>query len=861
MPLDRNQIEQAQGIADQRKKGRVEEAIGYANRTEPQMQREVDQLSRQTQVPFDTVKSNIAEARHLANLKDVDVPSLMQQSPQTAQWMSDPVRASISRDDIEVMQKLEQRIATGNRGYWNNSLRNVGERVNTITGMIARAGAMSIEGYEEVAQLAGLLDEGDHSLSEKVDHIGKAISEGGLGYRADFTPERWKDDPTLKNYIGMLGEQGPAAMADMAYMMASTPFYLLGRSREIAEEIADNEGREAQAIDVIRAAPTALLVTAIDKYSAKGMLGMLADNVVGTGVKYGVKEITKSVVREAGTEFMQEQIEYAGSVIGTDVGWDLGESLWRGSVGAMIGGPMGATVRGATLPVDALRLRVQKDFETNIKSLGEQQDIDSMIDSISNMKLFQESPERAGEFLRGLEGDSKLYVTPEEVIAAAGEGLPVSPEMLRQAEEGNEVEVTVDRFATEVMTNDELLTRLRPHLKRSADALTQEEIQNRDNSRLDKILTNARKETEILEEADAIHKDITDQLVATGRMSEETARYSAALIPAYVTTKTAELRAMGKNVTVEEVYGMMNFRIEKEKPRVRATAEGVLPPEVAASPPVTPDTPTEATIPEDGDLVPQAENPRIDMHFKQVTQRVPQLTEAAKLVKEGEMTREEYARLVNEYKPVSPYEAPPVPNTGTEISNALAKNKRDRVGQPMKTLEEGHNVGIRLDIPAYSNHGVWAVSVHEFGSGFKAGKSIGYESVAHVTNATLGAHEGLSLQIAGGKAKSTIAVVKGNWKATSLDDANALAEEALSDPDWVQVGYDPERHSYFYNRATMEPVVAGEEVLQVGPLTLVKKPTYGDPDNFLFQEDMGDLQEIQAELSAFEKLLACTRAG
>ena len=49
-----------------------------------------------------------------------------------------------------------------------------------------------------------------------------------------------------------------------------------------------------------------------------------------------------------------------------------------------------------------------------------------------------------------------------------------------------------------------------------------------------------------------------------------------------------------------------------------------------------------------------------------------------------------------------------------------------------------------------------------------------------------------------------------------------MAQEALNSPDWVQAGYDPERHGFYYDRKTKEPITHFDESLQIGPLVLVK---------------------------------------
>lgn len=227
---------------------------------------------------------------------------------------------------------------------------------------------------------------------------------------------------------------------------------------------------------------------------------------------------------------------------------------------------------------------------------------------------------------------------------------------------------------------------------------------------------------------------------------------------------------------------------------------------------------------------------RVDMGFKEVTKRVPELTEAAQKVKDGTMTKAEYAAIQDRFKPVEPYTSVPTPAGVEEAKSALTSNQKDKFGVPTSTLETGHKVGVRLDIPAYTRHGKWVVSVHEQQSGFSAGKVIGYESVAYVTDATFGSHESASLGIAAGKPKGTIAVLKGTWKKITPESAKSAADKVLGNKRWVQVGFDPERHSYFYDRTTMEPVVSAEQVIQVGPLVLAKNPVYESADNFLFSQ-------------------------
>lgn len=241
-----------------------------------------------------------------------------------------------------------------------------------------------------------------------------------------------------------------------------------------------------------------------------------------------------------------------------------------------------------------------------------------------------------------------------------------------------------------------------------------------------------------------------------------------------------------------------------------------------------------------------SERSRIDMNFKDVIRRTPELQAAAEKIKSGEMTAAEYDRLVNESKPVEAYKTVPAPATSEQAIAALRKTNAEKEGTPTKdtyygvpsrTLKAGDPVGLRLDIPSYSKTGTWVVTVHGPRKSMAAGGAgtrIGYESAAGATDVEFGISDKGAINIASGKEKTTIATMEGKWKPTTPAEAKVKADQALKSKDWAQVGMDPERHSYFYDRKTMEPIVSADEVIQIGPLVLAKNPVYGNKADFMF---------------------------
>jgi hypothetical protein len=209
-------------------------------------------------------------------------------------------------------------------------------------------------------------------------------------------------------------------------------------------------------------------------------------------------------------------------------------------------------------------------------------------------------------------------------------------------------------------------------------------------------------------------------------------------------------------------------------------------------------------------------------------------------LQEGKITRDEYNRMVDEMRPVYPYKEVPAVTAPKDARYALSNGrgqsaeKAAKYGRPSMTLIKGDWAQLRLDIPSYQEHDAWVVSVHtpksinrEVQAAYDAGPVVGYESVAALTDVTFGMNQKMAARIATGTAKGTIATMLGKWNPISKADAKARAEAAMKDPAWTQVGMDPFRHSYFYDRDTMRPVLAADEVIQIGPLVLAKNVKFG----------------------------------
>jgi len=235
-----------------------------------------------------------------------------------------------------------------------------------------------------------------------------------------------------------------------------------------------------------------------------------------------------------------------------------------------------------------------------------------------------------------------------------------------------------------------------------------------------------------------------------------------------------------------------------------------------------------------------AEASRVEGTSADRFKRTEQLQQAVADLQDGKITRNEYNRMVDNLRPVYPYAKVPAVTTPKDARYALengrgqSAEKAAKYGTPSMTLKKGDWAQLRLDIPSYQEHDAWVVSVHtpkttnrEVQSAYDAGPVVGYESVAALTDVTFGMNQKAAAKIATGSAKGTIATMLGKWSPISKADAKARADAAMNDPAWTQVGMDPFRHSYFYDRDTMRPVLSADEVIQVGPLVLAKNVKFG----------------------------------
>ena len=224
------------------------------------------------------------------------------------------------------------------------------------------------------------------------------------------------------------------------------------------------------------------------------------------------------------------------------------------------------------------------------------------------------------------------------------------------------------------------------------------------------------------------------------------------------------------------------------------------------------------------------------------------VSDAAVKLDEGSITSKEFRNIVKRDLPIKPIEKMVEIPSFENIIGALKKPQvEEGIINLNKKLEDGTRVASRLDIPAYDNYDQWIVSIHD---GTKAGgKAVGYGKTATLNNVEFKSSAKGALNIAktkekGGTAKGTIARIHGDWRNIDDNLTAKRAERILTnrkdnkyiDPEdnseWVQVGMNPFRSSYFYDKLSGSPLRSAEEVIQVGPLVFARGAIRAKPSDF-----------------------------
>ena len=223
---------------------------------------------------------------------------------------------------------------------------------------------------------------------------------------------------------------------------------------------------------------------------------------------------------------------------------------------------------------------------------------------------------------------------------------------------------------------------------------------------------------------------------------------------------------------------------------------------------------------------------------------------AANQVKSGKMPVKKFRELVQKSdSPITPMQEVPELVSVTNLARALDAGKAGKgriIGLPGIEIQEGTRVGLRLDIPAYQNMDTWVNAIHfkEKVEGTRPGNA--YSTASAGTNVDFGKHSSKAIKVATGTNKSPFAVMDVEWQSQTPEQTHKEITAALEDskqPEsrWKQIGMNPNRSGFFYDKATFLPVSSASRVLQVGALVMAQDVQYvGREGDTMFAPKMGE---------------------
>ena len=242
------------------------------------------------------------------------------------------------------------------------------------------------------------------------------------------------------------------------------------------------------------------------------------------------------------------------------------------------------------------------------------------------------------------------------------------------------------------------------------------------------------------------------------------------------------------------------------------------------------------------------ENATSDEFRKALKGRNPELQEAAAGVKEGRVFTSTYRKLADDLRPIRKVTEVPKPATITEVVSALDAGKRKSPIVDLNySIPDGDQITARLDINAYTDYDVWVPTLKHSGKTMYK-PSVILEDVKFIQPEAR--EVGKAMDVAVGPErleadfgaspkkgnKAPFAVMTGNYVEGTNDDAYNIAKAAFDNPEFTQVGYDPTRRGFFYDRETGEAIVEADMVVQVGHLVLARNAKKMDAEAFSFSE-------------------------
>jgi len=553
------------------------------------------ELSKKTGVPIQAVEKNRAQVE--ADAEPLTAENWNTMPPGLKKYLEDPDASIVSQDDLHTLDALERE---ANRSWYeisSDTFKGLGDSMMIGMGKV----------YDQ-AMIGYLSDVDERSMpAEMLAQYEAALPPGELDRRRDDREQRIKmhieslrvaddeigrltpEDLTimeegLRGGVQMISDMLPGLAVSVATRGAINPtlYYLTAKTGLEGYGSARVEGKghdEALAYGGIDAA----LEFATERIPMKSL-----ERIFGELGKGGVKS---SIKKWAAQEMLGEQIATITQSINA-YAFELDEELANAKdFGEILeiqgrrqavtfistlagGGSMASSIKSVDYLVNRERRAMGKLLERSNKIRGsglEQDRLDNLIYLAQAAKTNERAADLFEKFMQEVEAEA-ADGKPQVVYldAAAVDLLENAPGYITEQMDGSggNIAIPLATFLKDFANNEAQLELVRPFIKTKEGLSTQTELEeDTDSEYIKSLLAKAAEASETKSAADAIYERITTQLIATGRQSAATARQSAALIPAQVTTQYEYLKSNGiKNedgseITLEQLFADFGLEV------------------------------------------------------------------------------------------------------------------------------------------------------------------------------------------------------------------------------------------------------------------------------------------------------------
>ncbi len=565
---------------------------------DPDRAAETIDLMDATGLPQQVVEDDLTEARRRKQLKLMDLDGLKDRSPGVAAFVSNENDAARSHDDLDNLEQYERLVADSTVSF--------GDVAATLPAGAIEAAGLSVSGlghaYDAYSRSVNRLfnteglnkwvnelvdpEPGGAALTinewfNKLTDFGGSLKYTGghitgVAQSIDLTPAERESLSYWQN-VGVDISKGTGQMAGqiLTYWfggLTASAVQLTGQGvgqaaeRQIASGTLGKDTRSDAGLMM-----GGVITVVTEKISLDQMI-----NRIPWEVKGRIFKNLTDIVTAFGVEALQEVVEgvlhgYNEIVTSNpDVNvwedWEREALAGGGSAAVMrtIIGMMGVGGRRRRGQIDPTYNAMMKEAHIRLGSEQGQFVLDKRISFAQESKTNKRSPEAYENFIEGIDPEEYVYIRPEALIDYVG-----VPDYIAEQIDGTgaNVAVPMKKFLSEIVHDEALMERIRPHIILREDHQTEIEMtQGPASHYVMGMMERAKQHQDAFTEAQEIYEQVKDQIVGTMRQGEDTARMSAQLLPAMIVTEQRNLAARGIEVSVRELYEKMGLKIVGPSP-------------------------------------------------------------------------------------------------------------------------------------------------------------------------------------------------------------------------------------------------------------------------------------------------------